>query len=110
MEKFLARQPIFNSDKVVYGYELLFRSGPENVFDGSHADAAAASAVDNLFLFDIERLTLRRRAFVNCTRDFFFATSPLRFPPIASCWKSSRPFSRTRGSSPPAVASRMPVT
>jgi c-di-GMP-related signal transduction protein len=42
VEKFLARQPIFNSEKVVYGYELLFRCGPGTFFDGSHADAAAS--------------------------------------------------------------------
>jgi c-di-GMP-related signal transduction protein len=81
VEKFLARQPIFNSEKVVYGYELLFRSGPENFFDGSHADAAAASAVDNLFLFGIERLTQGRRAFLNCTRDFFLRDFPATLPP-----------------------------
>jgi c-di-GMP-related signal transduction protein len=30
VEKFLARQPIFDSERDVYGYELLFRSGPGN--------------------------------------------------------------------------------
>lgn len=110
MEKFLARQPIFNSDKVVYGYELLFRSGPENFFDGSHADAAA-SAVDNLFWFGIERLTQDRRAFLNLHVRFF---SP-RFPLYSSSrsrrtGKSSRPFSRIRKSSPPAAASKTPDT
>jgi c-di-GMP-related signal transduction protein len=29
-ENSLARQPIFDSQRLVYGYELLFRSGPEN--------------------------------------------------------------------------------
>lgn len=81
MEKFLARQPIFNADKVVYAYELLFRSGPQSFFDGSHADAAAASTVDNLFLFGIERLTQGRRAFLNCTRDFFLRDFPSTLPP-----------------------------
>ena len=80
MEKFLARQPIFNSEQVVYGYELLFRSGPENFFDGSHPEAAAASAVDNLFLFGIDRLTQGRRAFINCTREFLLRDFPATLP------------------------------
>jgi c-di-GMP-related signal transduction protein len=70
LEKFLARQPIFSSSRIVFGYELLFRSGPENFFDGSQPDLACASATDSLFLFGIERLTQGRRAFINCTRQF----------------------------------------
>jgi c-di-GMP-related signal transduction protein len=70
LQTFLARQPIFNPERVVYGYELLFRSGRENKFGGSPLDVAAASTADNLFLFGIERLTNGRRAFFNCTREF----------------------------------------
>jgi c-di-GMP-related signal transduction protein len=80
VEKCLARQPIFNSERDVYGYELLFRSGPQNFFDGSHPEAAAASAVDNLFLFGIERLTQGRRAFINCTREFLLRDFPSTLP------------------------------
>jgi c-di-GMP-related signal transduction protein len=80
VEKFLARQPIFNSERDVYGYELLFRSGPQNFFDGSHPEAAAASAVDNLFLFGIDRLTHGRRAFINCAREFLLRDFPATLP------------------------------
>ncbi|MGA8143360.1 MAG: EAL domain-containing protein [Candidatus Acidiferrales bacterium] len=80
MEKFLARQPIFNSKRAVFGYELLFRSGPGNFFDGSHPDAAAASSADNLFLFGLDRLTQGRRAFINCTRDFILRDFALTLP------------------------------
>jgi c-di-GMP-related signal transduction protein len=70
VEKFIARQPIFDSHRVVYGYELLFRSGTGNFFPGLHVDLACASTADNLFLFGIEHLTRGRRAFVNCSREF----------------------------------------
>jgi c-di-GMP-related signal transduction protein len=80
LEKFLARQPIFDHNRNVYGYELLFRSGPENYFDNSHPDAAAASAADNLLLFGVERLTEGRRAFMNCTREFLVHDFPFVFP------------------------------
>jgi c-di-GMP-related signal transduction protein len=70
VEKFIARQPVFDANRVVYGYELLFRSGTANFFPGIHVDLACASTADNLFLFGIERLTMGRRAFVNCSREF----------------------------------------
>jgi c-di-GMP-related signal transduction protein len=77
VQRFLARQPIFNSARVVYGYELLFRSGPENRYDGTAPDLASASTVDSILLFGMDRLTAGCRSFLNCTRDFLlhdFAT------------------------------------
>jgi EAL and modified HD-GYP domain-containing signal transduction protein len=70
LEKYLARQPIFTSKRIVYGYELLFRSGLENFFSNTQLDFAAASTADNFFLFGAEHLTQGRLAFINCTRDF----------------------------------------
>ena len=69
MEKYLARQPIFDAAGNVFGYELLFRSSLENFFGSAQSDLASASTADNLFLFGLDRLTQGRRAFVNCTRD-----------------------------------------
>jgi c-di-GMP-related signal transduction protein len=77
VQRFLACLPIFNAARVVYGYELLFRSGPENRYDAVHEDMASASTVDNILLFGMERLIPGCRAFLNCTRDFLirdFAT------------------------------------
>jgi c-di-GMP-related signal transduction protein len=76
-QRFLARQPIFNSARVVYGYELLFRSGPENRYDGTKPDLASASTVDSILLFGMDKLTPGCRSFLNCTREFLirdFAT------------------------------------
>ena len=70
MEKFIARQPVFDLQRVVYGYELLFRAGTGNFFPNMSVDLACASTADNVFLFGIERLTRGRRAFVNCSREF----------------------------------------
>lgn len=70
MHKFIARQPIFTADRKTYGYELLGRSGLENLFISSNPDQAAASTIDNVLLFGIDRLTQGHRAFLNCTRDF----------------------------------------
>jgi c-di-GMP-related signal transduction protein len=37
VQRFLARQPIFHSARVVYRFALLFRSGPENRYDALRA-------------------------------------------------------------------------
>jgi c-di-GMP-related signal transduction protein len=69
MNNFIARQPIFTEKKDVLGYEILFRSRPENYFGKTTVDASTV-AVDNFLLFGIERLTSGRLAFINCSRDF----------------------------------------
>lgn len=67
---FVARQPIFNDRGRVAAYELLFRSGPENVFTGEDLDAASRSVInDSREVFGIEELTGGRHAFVNVTRQ-----------------------------------------
>jgi c-di-GMP-related signal transduction protein len=80
LQKFLARQPIFNGHRIVIGYELLFRSSLENFFPNAQPDVAAASTADNLFLFGVEQLTRGRRAFLNCTRDFIVCGYPALLP------------------------------
>ena len=67
---FVARQPIFNQRERVFGYELLHRSGPENVFSSGNGDSASASIVDKLLTFGSDSLTGGQRAFINCTSDF----------------------------------------
>lgn len=70
MDVFIARQPIFNRARQVYGYELLFRSSEKNVFSFENPDWASVKVLDNAFLlFGIEALTGGKRAFVNFTRD-----------------------------------------
>ncbi len=66
---YVARQPIFDRDQKVFGYELLFRDGLENAFTGSDADAVSRATLDNSLLIGLETLCDGRRAFVNCTRD-----------------------------------------
>ncbi len=70
MKRSRARQPILDCERIVYDYELLYRSGPENYFNAASASAASASSVDNLPLFGIERLAPACRSFLNSTRDF----------------------------------------
>jgi c-di-GMP-related signal transduction protein len=68
---FVARQPILTADEKVFGYELLFRDGVEDFFNGSaiEADAASRSTLNTSMLLGLDVLCDGRRAFVNCTRD-----------------------------------------
>jgi c-di-GMP-related signal transduction protein len=97
LKRFLVRRPMFNSERAVYGYELLCRSGPENYYDAKQPDLASASTVDSILLFGIERLAPGCRSFINCTRDFLFRDFATLLPKdrvsieILSSWDSFRP-------------------
>jgi c-di-GMP-related signal transduction protein len=70
--RFVARQPIFDRDEKVFGYELLFRNGLENAFsagDADTADAASRATLDSSLLLGLDVLCDGKRAFVNCTKD-----------------------------------------
>lgn len=65
METFVARQPIFDRRRDVYGYELLFRSGADQTcFDASDGTAATRQVVSNtLFSLGLDRVLCGKRAF-----------------------------------------------
>lgn len=67
--RYVARQPIFDREKKVFGYELLFRDDMENLFHAGDADAASRSTLDSSLLVGLDVLCDGRRAFVNCTRE-----------------------------------------
>ncbi len=78
---FVARQPIFHSNAQVVGYELLFRSGPENVFTATDSDTATLQNLDAaLGGFGLDTLVGARLAFVNVTdrvvRDGLYTLMP----------------------------------
>ena len=66
--RYVARQPIFDREERVFGYELLFRDGLENAFTGDQ-DEASRATLDRSLLMGLDVLCDGRRAFVNCTRD-----------------------------------------
>lgn len=69
MEHFIARQPIFDRNLKVFGYELLFRTSLENFFTHHSQEEAAVSVIANSsLLFGIEEMAGNARAFVNVTR------------------------------------------
>jgi len=74
MDIFVARQPIFDQNEKVFGYELLFRDGLSPVF--THSDPTAATShiiAESPSLIGVESITRGQLAFVNVTRDLLIA-------------------------------------
>ncbi len=68
MDIFLARQPIFDRNENVHGYELLYRSGYAEAFDGTQGDRATSIVIINAFqTIGIETITGGKPAFINFT-------------------------------------------
>jgi c-di-GMP-related signal transduction protein len=77
---YVARQPIFDRRKRIFGYELLFRDGPENVFPNVNGDKASSELLSSsLLTVGLERLTSGKRAFVNFTEDLLVKNVPSLF-------------------------------
>lgn len=70
MDVFLARQPIFDSKQEVCAYEILYRSGLVNAYDGIDGDKASRQVIFNTFqTFGIENLTNGKPVFINFTEN-----------------------------------------
>jgi c-di-GMP-related signal transduction protein len=81
MDVFVARQPIFDSHQNVYGYELLYRSGSTNAYDGTDGSQASLSVIRNAFLMlGPQALTRRKKAFINFTKDLLISGVALSLP------------------------------
>jgi c-di-GMP-related signal transduction protein len=66
--RFIARQPILDRKQKLYGYELLFRSGPNISFSDANGESAILSTLDLSLLLGAESFTEGLPAFINCTR------------------------------------------
>jgi EAL and modified HD-GYP domain-containing signal transduction protein len=67
---YLARQPIFDQQLRIYGYELLYRSSAEGGFDGTDATLATRHVLSNsLFGFGLDELLRGKLGFVNFPKE-----------------------------------------
>ena len=67
MDVFVARQPIFDRARELFGYELLFRSNAiSSQFDGTADESATSQVIANsLFSIGLENIVGGNRAFIN---------------------------------------------
>ncbi|MBN1906884.1 MAG: HDOD domain-containing protein [Deltaproteobacteria bacterium] len=81
MDIYVARQPIFDQEKKIYGYELLFRDSMKNLFSGIDGNTATSKVLSNSFLnIGIEKLVGKGVAFINFTRELLIEQVPKLFP------------------------------
>ena len=70
MEVFVARQPIFDRQRQLYGYELLYRSKPAgNQFDGTEASTATKQVISTLLSIGLDNILCGKKAFLNFNQD-----------------------------------------
>ncbi|MBN1930707.1 MAG: HDOD domain-containing protein [Desulfobacterales bacterium] len=81
MYGYVARQPIFNTNMKIYGYELLFREGIMSFAPDIDGDKATCEVLSNTFLTsDLQKYTSGKKAFINFTRNLIVNLIPLLFP------------------------------
>lgn len=68
MDVFIARQPIFDKNKNVISYELLFRSGLSNFYSSTDGDIATLDVINSCYtVIGFDTLTDGKKAFINFT-------------------------------------------
>lgn len=82
MELFLGRQPILGRRQQTVGYELLFRSGMTNAYDGTDEAIATSTVISNTFLAMGSPMVLGAKlGFLNFPRQTLLDDSALLLPP-----------------------------
>lgn len=81
--QYIARQPIFNADKRLFAYELLYRESTDNVFPAGTSDDQATSRLffNALLLMGVEQLTAHQLAFINLSTDAILNDFPKLLEP-----------------------------
>nr|WP_315103853.1 EAL domain-containing protein [uncultured Catonella sp.] len=73
---YIARQPIFDKAKEVYGYELLFRNSTGSItYTGSSAEGSTAVVLGGLFELGVEKIVGKKKAFVNFNYNSLLSSS-----------------------------------
>lgn len=70
MYAYIARQPIYDANKTLYGYELLFRDGETNSFPNIDGDEATSRLItEHHLLVGVETITAGTLAFINFSAE-----------------------------------------
>jgi EAL and modified HD-GYP domain-containing signal transduction protein len=79
---YVARQPIFDRNLNVVAYELLFRTGFNNVYDNlNDGDIASSKTIMNSFVtLGIDLVTGGKPVFINFTKNLIIDETPIIFP------------------------------
>lgn len=82
MDVYIARQPIFDRNLRVHGYELLYRRDTHNFFSGIDDNQATSELIYNTFVvMDPQDITGGSLAFINFSKDLIDSDIPFLLPP-----------------------------
>jgi c-di-GMP-related signal transduction protein len=81
-EFFFARQPVLDTSKSVFGYELLFRNSLQNAYNSTDGNHATLDVLSNaLFHASFKQMVGGRHGLVNFTRELLLSDVIFLFPP-----------------------------
>ena len=82
MDTYIARQPIFNVKKQIFGYELLFRSSAsDKTYTDTGADQATSNVImESFFSRGMASITGGKPAFINFTSTLLLENTATLFP------------------------------
>ncbi|MEA2108814.1 MAG: HDOD domain-containing protein [Pseudomonadota bacterium] len=81
MDAYVARQPIFDQQKRIYAYELLFRDGTANFAADIDGDVATHTVLANSILtIGMDVIAGGKKTFINFTRNLLVNKVPLLLP------------------------------
>lgn len=81
MDAYVARQPIFNRRKKIFGYELLFRDATAKYDATIDGDVATSSVLGNSFFnIGMDNLIGGKKSFINFTQNLLIQKVPLLLP------------------------------
>ena len=82
MRVYIGRQPIYNAQYAIEGYELLYRTGEENRVKVNDADTATRAVLSEaVSIFGLPQLTNGLPAFINFTRNLLLDNFASLMPP-----------------------------
>jgi EAL and modified HD-GYP domain-containing signal transduction protein len=81
MDILIARQPIFDFNRRLFAYELLFRGTEEHDHSNLNGDRATTSLLSAAFLTEgIDRISEFKPCFINFTAELLIKNIPVSFP------------------------------
>lgn len=81
MDVYVARQPIFDKNMDILGYELLYRGSMNNSYEELNENQVTAELINNSFLtMHFHELTSGTKAFINFSKDMLIKEIPLLLP------------------------------
>ncbi len=81
MEIFVTRHPIFDAEKEVYGYELLFRESMTKFIPDIDGDTKSSNVLIDAFTSAIDKVSEGKIAFINFTQNMLEEKIPLLYAP-----------------------------